>query len=134
VARGRRLITFRTLLFVILLGAVVYGALAAVRWYDTNSYFVGVNHNELIIYQGRIGGFLWYKPQVVDRTAVTTADVPSRYLPNLQAGVEESSVDSARTYVSNLKATRACELNPSSLLCVTPPTSVVPSTASTKGT
>jgi protein phosphatase len=133
-ARGRRLITFRTLLFVILLGAVVYGALAAVRWYDTNSYFVGVDHNELIIYQGRIGGFLWYKPQVVDRTAVTTADVPSRYLSNLQAGVEESSVDSARTYVNNLKATRACELNPSSLLCVTPPTSVVAPTTSTKGT
>src|SRR5580704_3923998 len=87
-ARGRRLITFRTLLFVILLGAVVYGALAAVRWYDTNSYFVGVDHNELIIYQGRIGGFLWYKPQVVDRTAVTTADIPSRYLSNLQSGVE----------------------------------------------
>jgi PPM family protein phosphatase len=134
VARGRRLITFRTLLFVILLGAAVYGALAAVRWYDTNSYFVGVDHNELIIYQGRIGGFLWYKPQVVDRTAVTTADVPSRYLSNLHAGVEESSVDSARTYVNNLKATRACELNPSSLLCVTPPTSVVPTTTSTKGT
>ncbi len=133
-ARGRRLITFRTLLFVILLGAVVYGALAAVRWYDTNSYYVGVDHNELIIYQGRIGGFLWYKPQVVDRTAVTTADVPSRYLSNLQAGVEESSVDSARTYVDNLKATRACELNPSSLLCVTPPTSVVPPTTTTKGT
>ena len=40
VARGRRLITFRTLLFVILLAAVVVGALAAVRWYDINSYFV----------------------------------------------------------------------------------------------
>ena len=39
-ARGRRLITFRTLLFVILLAAVLVGAFSAVRWYDTNSYFV----------------------------------------------------------------------------------------------
>ena len=62
IARGRRLITFRTLLFVILVVAVLAGAYFAVRWYDTNSYFVGVNNNELVIYQGRIGGFLWYNP------------------------------------------------------------------------
>ena len=42
-ARGRRLITFRTLLFVILLAAVLVGAFAAVRWYDINSYFVRVD-------------------------------------------------------------------------------------------
>ena len=61
-ARGRRLITFRTLLFLILLGAVVVGAFAAIRWYDINSYFVGVDNNELVVYQGRVGGFLWYHP------------------------------------------------------------------------
>ena len=54
------------------------GALYAVRWYDTNSYFVGVNNNELVIYQGRIGGFLWYNPVEVQRTGVTVADVPAR--------------------------------------------------------
>ncbi|MBV8462841.1 MAG: Stp1/IreP family PP2C-type Ser/Thr phosphatase, partial [Acidimicrobiales bacterium] len=47
VARGRRLITLRTLIFVILLAAVV------------------------------VGGFLWYHPVAKDRTGVTTADVPS---------------------------------------------------------
>ena len=54
-ARGRRLITFRTLLFIILLGGVVVGALAAIRWYDTNSYFVKVKSNELIIYHAPAG-------------------------------------------------------------------------------
>jgi protein phosphatase len=81
VARGRRLITFRTLLFVILLAAVVVGAYAAVRWYDINSYFVGVNNNELVIYQGRVGGFLWYHPVAVERTGVTTAP-PSTSKPS----------------------------------------------------
>ena len=70
--------------FVILLAAVVVGAFAAVRWYDTNSYFVRVNNNELVIYQGRIGGFLWYHPvEVRTRTGVTTADVPASYLSSL---------------------------------------------------
>ena len=88
VARGRRLITFRTLLFVILLAAVVVGALAAVRWYDINSYFVRAQGNELVIYQGRVGGVLWYHPvEVGGRTGVTTADVPASYVAALKAGV-----------------------------------------------
>ncbi len=101
-ARGRRLITLRTLIFVILLAAVVVGGFAAIRWYNINSYFVGVKDNELIIYQGRIGGFLWYHPVVEQRTGVTTSDVPASYVPNLEAGVEETSVANARAYVKNL--------------------------------
>ncbi len=132
IARGRRLITFRTLLFVILLGAVLAGAFYAVRWYDTNSYFVGVDHNELVIYQGRIGGFLWYNPVEVQRTGVTTADVPPQFVDQLHAGVEESSVASARTYVTNLVDQRNCQLNPSSAYCTpTPGTTTAPSPSTT---
>jgi protein phosphatase len=111
-ARGRRLITLRSLIFVVLIGAVVAGALYAVRWYDTNSYFVGVHDNELVVYQGRIGGFLWYHPVAIDRTGVTTADVPARYLSALDAGVEESSAASARCYVANLQSIKAAQSNP----------------------
>ncbi len=127
-ARGRRLITFRTLLFVVLLAAVVAGALYAVRWYDTNSFYVGVDNNELIIYQGRIGGFLWYHPTVVERTAVTTADVPSTYLAQLNAGVTETSVAAAQAYINNLKQDLVTQQNPSSL---TAPTTTPPPTPTT---
>jgi protein phosphatase len=127
-ARGRRLITFRTLLFVILLGALVAGAYFAVRWYDTNSYFVGVHDNELVIYQGRIGGFLWYHPTEVQRTGVTTADVPDTYLDALQTGVEEDSVEAARSYVSNLVADKNSLNNPNSLGTTT---STAPSSVTT---
>jgi PPM family protein phosphatase len=137
IARGRRLITFRTLLFIILLGAVLAGAYYAVQWYDTNSYFVRVDHNELVVYQGRIGGFLWYNPVEVKRTGVTTADVPATYVDALASGVEESSVASALGYVANLEAARNCELNPSSGFCAptagsstttAPPTTVATTT------
>jgi protein phosphatase len=141
IARGRRLITYRTLLFVILLGGVLAGAWYAVRWYDTNSYFVGVDHNELVIYQGRIGGFLWYNPVEVQRTGATTADVPATYLDQLHAGVEESSVASAANYVRNLEATKSCETNPSSSFCspsassaTTAPTTTAASGATTTTT
>ncbi len=127
VARGRRLITLRTLIFVLILAALVVGALAAVRWYNNNSYFVAVDHNELVIYQGRIGGFLWYHPVQVQPTGVTTADVPSVYLGALDAGVQESSIKSAQAYISNLVTTREEQLNPAS----TPSTAVTTTTTTT---
>jgi len=142
-ARGRRLVTPRTLLFIVLVVGVVAGAYFAVRWYDTNSYFVRVDNNELVIYQGRIGGFLWYHPEQVERTGVTTADVPSIYLQSLSSGVEESSVSSARLYVGNLVTTRECQINPAGPNCssagsqttttVVPPTTAPAATTTTRG-
>lgn len=127
-ARGRRLITIRTLVFVILLAALLVGAFAAIRWYDTNSYFVQTDGHELVIYQGRIGGVLWYHPKVVDRTGVTTADVPSSYLGTLGAGVEETSVANARAYVKNLVNYKHTQSAPSTL---TTPTTAPRSTTRT---
>ena len=101
------------MIFVVLLAAAVAGALFALSWYDSNSYYVGVDNNELVVYQGRIGGFLWFHPVAVDRTGVTTADVPTRYLNALDSGVEEASVASAQCYVNNLKAVKAAQANPS---------------------
>lgn len=133
-ARGRRLITFRTLLFVILFGAVLAGAFYAVRWYDTNSYFVGVSNNELVIYQGRVGGFLWYHPQQVERTGVTTADVSAQYVSALQAGVEETSVASARTYVANLVCTRELQVNPEAICSSSATVTTTTTTTTTRPT
>ena len=123
--RGRRLITFRTLLFVVLFVAIVGAGYFSVRWYNTNSYFVGLNGNELVIYQGRIGGFLWYHPVEVQRTGVTTTDVRPTYLSALQAGVEESTIGNARNYVKNLVSDHTSTNSPTATL---PPASSTPTT------
>ncbi|MGC8463278.1 MAG: Stp1/IreP family PP2C-type Ser/Thr phosphatase [Acidimicrobiales bacterium] len=102
-ARARRLVTVRTVLFAVLVAVVLVAAYSAVRWFDTSSYFVGLDGKELVIYQGRIGGLLWYHPVAVERTGVTTADVDPTYVPVLRGGVEEPSVAAARTYVRNLE-------------------------------
>lgn len=131
-ARGRRLITLRTLIFSIVVVVVIAGAFAAIRWYNVNSYYVGVQDNELIIYQGRIGGFLWYHPVEVERTGVTIADVPSIAWADLQAGVEETSVAGARQYVSNLVTEKQDELNPAT--STNPTTTTKPSAKTTTTT
>lgn len=124
-ARGRRLITVRTFIFIVCLVAVVAGVYGALRWYDTNSYFVQVDQNELVIYQGRIGGFLWFHPEVVQRTGVTVGDIPSTYVPAVTAGVEETSVADAQGYVNNLKSqqqaqAQAAQPNPVASTTTTP--------------
>ncbi len=97
--RVPRRITFRVLLFVILLGGVVAGAWALIRWYVDTSYFVGLQRSRVVIYQGRPGGFVGMEPKVVWRTDLTTSQVNSTVVPSLRAGVQEPSLKSALYYV-----------------------------------
>ena len=121
-ARGRRLITIRTLLFVVIVAAVAYGAFYAIRWYDTNAYYVQTTNNELMIYHGRLGGGVLYTPVVVERTGVTTADVPTYTLPQLTTGVQEDSLQAAQAYVAGLVAAQqqsTCAQTPTAPVCST---------------
>ena len=136
-ARGRRLVTIRTVLFVAILAGIVYGAFYAVRWYDTNAYYVQVSNNELMIYHGRIGGGVLYKPVQVERTGVTTADVPAYAVPQLVTGVQEDSLDAAQAYVAGLVATQrqaVCTQNPTTPVCTTTSTTAPPGVPTTTTT
>jgi serine/threonine protein phosphatase PrpC len=125
-----RRITFRVLLFLILLGGVVYAGYAAVHWYVYDSYYVGLDHQQVVIYQGRIGGFAGIKPRIYKRYAqVTTADVPTIKLADLRAGVEEPSLQAAKDYVSSLESSQ-CALQNAPAFCQTT-TTTAPSTATT---
>ncbi len=127
-ARGRRLVTLRTLLFVVLVCAIVAGAFYAVRWYDTNAYYVQVNNNELMIYHGRLGGGVLYKPVEVERTGFTTADIPAYAVAGLETGIQESSLAAAHAYVAGLVATHhqdVCNQDPATPGC-TPTTTTLP--------
>jgi protein phosphatase len=97
-----RTITFRVLLFALLLVAVVVAAYGFVRWYATDNWYVTLDGNHLAVYQGRPGGLLWFQPKLVDRTGVTTAEVQSYRVPDLRADVQEPSLAAARRYVANL--------------------------------
>jgi len=129
-ARGRRLVTVRTLLFVVLVAAIVAGAFYAIRWYDTNAYYVQVNNNELMIYHGRLGGGVLYKPVEVERTGVTTADIPAYAVAGLVTGIQESSLKAAQAYVAGLVATHhqdVCSQTPTAPGCTpTPTTTTLP--------
>jgi protein phosphatase len=98
----RRMITLRVVLFSLGLLALVVLAAGGVAWYARTSYFVGLSGDRIVIYQGRPGGVLWFRPTVADATAVTTADVLPRHLPALSAGQQEPSLSAARQFVSSM--------------------------------
>lgn len=99
--RSRRF-TFRVALFLIALLVVIGGAAAAVVWYARNSYFVGLQSGQLVIFQGRPGGLLGLNPTPVQYTGVTTSQVPPTSVTDLRKGMAESSRTTARHYVCNL--------------------------------
>ncbi|MGH8981581.1 MAG: Stp1/IreP family PP2C-type Ser/Thr phosphatase [Acidimicrobiales bacterium] len=111
-----RLITVRLVIFFVLIAAIVAAAYALVRWYGTNDWYVGLDHQHLAVYQGRPGGFLWFKPQLVDESPVTIHEVPGYTVDGLRRGRQEPSLKAAQHYVTNLhqeyRATRPSGSSP----------------------
>ena len=97
-----RRITVRVVLFFLLILAVPAGGIAVVRWYSMDNWYVAVDHGHLAVYQGRQGGFLGFKPKLLDLTGVTTTDVLSFRLPVLRQTVNEPSLKAGERYIANL--------------------------------
>ena len=97
-----RRITVRVILFLLLLLAVPAGGVAVVRWYSMDNWYVAVDHGRLAVYRGRQGGFLGFKPKLLDLTGVTTGDVLAFRLPDLHQTVNEPSLKAGEQYIANL--------------------------------
>ncbi len=114
-----RLITVRVVLFVLVVLAVLAGGYVGLRFYAMDEWYVGIEHGHLAVYQGRPGGFLWFKPDLVDETTVTTHEVLTWRIPQLRAHHEEPSLAAAKKYVNTLHSEYLSMGGPS--IAVTPP-------------
>ncbi|MDQ2754926.1 MAG: protein phosphatase 2C domain-containing protein [Actinomycetota bacterium] len=97
-------LTVRVVGFVVLLLGVVAIAASGIGWYARAGYYVGLQGNQLTVFQGRPGGLLWFNPTVARHTGLTTDQVEPRHLDELRAGKTEGSLSAANQYVSNLQA------------------------------
>ncbi len=104
-ARPRRL-TFRSLLFVILVLAVAAAAAGAVWWFARNTFYVGAAGDRVAIFRGRPGGVLWIDPTLEERTGLILAAVPDERRPDVERGRTEPTLEDARDYVRSLEARR----------------------------
>ena len=99
----RRLVTWRTGLFVLAFVGIVAVALGGIVWTGRSSYYVGLEGDEVAIFRGKPGGVLWLDPELVDTTEIAVDDVPPAYVDAVTAGKEVSSRGEAEDYVANLQ-------------------------------
>ncbi|MFZ6004578.1 MAG: protein phosphatase 2C domain-containing protein [Actinomycetota bacterium] len=127
--RARRRVTWRVLVFTLMLAAVIGGAFATIQWYGTSTYYVGFHGDEVAIYQGRPGGLLWIDPTLEQDTAIKRDEVPVLYITALEAGHEHSSLADAKAYVSRIERDiieRAERAESATTTTTAPPTTAAP--------
>lgn len=99
----QRKVTLRAVLFVGLVLVVLLGAVVAIAWYGRAGYFVGARADEIVIFKGRPGGLLWFKPTVAQPTGISLAEVRPGRADEIREGKEHSSLDAAERYVTNVR-------------------------------
>ncbi|HEX7275820.1 MAG TPA: hypothetical protein VF244_00455, partial [Acidimicrobiales bacterium] len=116
--------TWRVAAFVVLLVAVVAGTFASIAWYARSTYFVGFEGDQVAIFKGRPGGYLWFEPTLRERKPLTRAEVPAAYLNAVVKGKEVDSKAEADRYVTNLRDKHLEELAAGATTTTVPPTTV----------
>jgi protein phosphatase len=101
--RARR-VTWRSVLFVVVLLAIVGAIGGSVWWYGRNTFYVGVDDQRVTIFRGRPGGVLWLDPTVEQRTGLRLDEVPPARQRDVEKGKDADSLADARRYVANLRA------------------------------
>jgi len=96
--RARRL-NLATIAFLLVLVLVLGLAATAILVSARGSYFVGLQGDDVVIFQGRPGGLLGFHPTLKERTGVRLADVLPGRADDLRRGKQESSLGAARSYV-----------------------------------
>ena len=116
-----RRVTWRSVIFVLLLLGLVAGAFATIQWYGQSTYYVGFEGDRVAIYKGRPGGVLWIQPDLVDTTDLERDRVPRDSVADLEEGQEQTTLEDAEAYVERLTE-RADELSPTTTTTTRPGT------------
>lgn len=100
---GQQMVTFRVVLFSFILILVLAAAIGVTVWFDKATYFVGLDHNNVAIYNGRPGGLLWFQPTLVTETNLPLQQILPANRALVRSGMLETSYDAATKTVTNLR-------------------------------
>ena len=128
-APKQRRITWRAVVFVTAVVAVLVGAVVFVGWFARNTYYVGADGDDVVIYRGRPGGVLWIQPTEAEDTGLTLEDIQPSRREEVEAGHEASSLASARRYVDNITTTTTATTSTTTTSTTTSTTSTTTPTA-----
>ena len=94
--------TWRVLLFAVAIVAVLTVVAGLIGWYARGAYYVAFLGTEVVVYQGRPGGVLWFDPTLEVRTGITRQSLPPASVAEVDANHETSTLDGAKAFVDQL--------------------------------
>jgi protein phosphatase len=68
---------------------------------------VGLHGSSVAIYEGRPGGLLWFKPQLIETSQITTSELLATTIVTLRGGIAESSLTACEQLAARLKDEKA---------------------------
>jgi len=110
--------TWRVGVFVAAFVFVILSGFAFIWWTGTKTWYVGVDGDNVAVFHGKPGGVLWIQPSLAEDSDLLLANVPQSAIADVKNGVEQPSLNSARSYIENL-----IEMNAKTTTTTTAPSS-----------
>jgi len=96
-------VTWRSLLFIAVALAVIIGAGALLGWYARSAYYVGFSGDEVVVYQGRPDGVLWFDPTLEEGTGIFRQDLSDSINVQIEDLYETGTLAGARAFVEEIR-------------------------------
>ena len=96
-------VTWRSLLFVSVVVVVVIAAGVLVGWYARSAYYVGYAGDEVVIYQGRPDGVLWFDPTLEEGTGLFRQDLSESISAQIEGLFETATLEGARAFIAEVR-------------------------------
>jgi serine/threonine protein phosphatase PrpC len=129
----RRRVTWRSMLFVVAILAILGIAFGAITYYGRSGYYVGFVGDQVAVFKGQKGGVLWVKPTLDGTYELHRADLTPAWQQRLDDTITFTSRASADAWFETLRANPAAVpgLATSTTIALAPttaPTTAPPST------
>ncbi len=100
-------VTWRALALIGLAIVASVAALALAGSYARGSYHVGFAGDEVVIYQGRSAGLLWFDPTLEEGSGIFRSQIPEATATEIEAIVQSGSLEAARAFVNEIRPAAA---------------------------
>jgi protein phosphatase len=129
--RPRRF-TWRVVIFALLFLAILGGAAALIGYQARSTYYVGLRGDSVLIFKGKPGGVLWFKPTIERGTGLTLSQLPPSEVDRITSGQEENTLADAEAYVQSIRERTTTTTTSTTTTTTTTPT--VPALVTTSTT
>jgi len=100
--RPRPRLTWRLVLFVLILCGLVASVYEVLGWYERSNYYLAARNGEVVVFRGQPGGLLWFKPTFASETGVKMSQLLAPAQASINATMPEPSLSSALSEAARL--------------------------------